>query len=138
MSTILVNTLTGTSTAGSIAVTGEGNSTTTNLQQGLAKMFAATNLQGTHASDDSFNVASQTDGGAGLINYTLTSAMNQAINITHVSSDGDNTNYTGGGRLNDPRDNGSTTVVPVAHYETSTGGNYDTLYGSVATWGDLA
>ena len=34
MSTILVNTLTGTSTAGSIAVTGEGNSTTTNLQQG--------------------------------------------------------------------------------------------------------
>jgi hypothetical protein len=37
MSTILVNTLTGTSTAGSIAVTGEGNSTTTNLQQGLAK-----------------------------------------------------------------------------------------------------
>ena len=32
MSTILVNTLTGTSTAGSIAVTGEGNSTTTNLQ----------------------------------------------------------------------------------------------------------
>jgi len=108
------------------------------VAKGSAKMWGATNLQGTHASDDSFNVSSQTDGGAGLINYTLTSAMNQAINITHVSSDGDNANYTGGGRLNDPRDNGSTTVVPVAHYETSTGGNYDTLYGSVATWGDLA
>ena len=39
MSTILVNTLTGTSTAGSIVVTGEGNSTTTNLQQGLAKAW---------------------------------------------------------------------------------------------------
>ena len=39
MSEILVNKLTGTSTAGSILVTGEGNSTTTNLQQGLAKAW---------------------------------------------------------------------------------------------------
>ncbi len=39
MATLKTNTLTGTSTAGSIAVTGEGNSTTTNLQQGLAKLF---------------------------------------------------------------------------------------------------
>ena len=37
MSTAKVNTLTGTTTAGSIAVTGEGGSTTTNLQQGLCK-----------------------------------------------------------------------------------------------------
>ena len=43
MSEILVNKLTGTSTAGSILVTGEGNSTTTNLQQGLAK--AVVNLR---------------------------------------------------------------------------------------------
>ena len=39
MSTIKTNTLTGTTTAGSISVTGEGNSTTTNLQQGLAKVW---------------------------------------------------------------------------------------------------
>ena len=38
-STLKINTLTGVSTAGSIAVTGEGNSTTTNLQQGLAKFW---------------------------------------------------------------------------------------------------
>ena len=38
-SELKVNTLTGVSTAGSIAVTGEGNSTTTNLQQGLIKAF---------------------------------------------------------------------------------------------------
>ena len=36
-STLKINTLTGVTTAGSIAVTGEGNSTTTNLQQGLCK-----------------------------------------------------------------------------------------------------
>jgi hypothetical protein len=117
---------------------GNNSVATSVVSNGSAKAWGATNLQGTHASDDSFNVASQTDAATGRINYTLTSAMNQAINITHVSSDGDNQNYTGGARLNDPRDNGSTTVVPVAHYETSTGGDYDTLYGSVATWGDLA
>ena len=40
MASILkVDTLTGVTTAGSISVTGEGNSTTTNLQQGLAKAW---------------------------------------------------------------------------------------------------
>ena len=64
MSTILVNTLTGTSTAGSIAVTGEGNSTTTNLQQGLAKTWV--NFNGsTIAIRTSLNVSSLTDNGAG-------------------------------------------------------------------------
>ena len=43
-STLKINTLTGVSTAGSIAVTGEGNSTTTNLQQGLAKCWIDFNL----------------------------------------------------------------------------------------------
>ena len=65
MSTILVNTLTGTSTAGSIAVTGEGNSTTTNLQQGLCKVWADTNAGAT--ASDSFNLASITDNGTGII-----------------------------------------------------------------------
>ena len=38
-SQLKVDTLTGVTTAGSIDVTGEGNSTTTNLQQGLAKCW---------------------------------------------------------------------------------------------------
>ena len=38
-SQLKVDTLTGVTTAGSIVVTGEGNSTTTNLQQGLAKCW---------------------------------------------------------------------------------------------------
>ena len=59
MSEILVNKLTGTSTAGSILVTGEGNSTTTNLQQGLAKAWV--NFNGsTFGINDSFNVGSMT------------------------------------------------------------------------------
>ena len=70
MATLKTNTLTGTSTAGSIAVTGEGNSTTTNLQQGLAKTWV--NFDGTAsgaASRDSFNVSGMTDNGTG--DYTI-------------------------------------------------------------------
>jgi hypothetical protein len=80
MSTILVNTLTGTSTAGSIAVTGEGNSTTTNLQQGLAKGWV--NFNGTatfNGSDDeirdSFNITSTIDQGSGDYDFGYTTNM---------------------------------------------------------------
>jgi len=68
MSEILVNKLTGTSTAGSILVTGEGNSTTTNLQQGLAKAWLNMNGTGTVAIRDSLNTSSITDNSTG--NYT--------------------------------------------------------------------
>ena len=77
MSTILINTLTGTSTAGSIAVTGEGGSTTTNLQQGLAKAFS--NFDGTISTlsaDDSFNLSSLTDNGVGDHTVNATNSFN--------------------------------------------------------------
>ena len=68
MSEIKTDKLTGTSTAGSILVTGEGNSTTTNLQSGLTKAWV--NLNGsTFATRDSFNAASATDTGTG--NYFI-------------------------------------------------------------------
>jgi len=79
MSTILVNTLTGTSTAGSIVVTGEGNSTTTNLQQGLTKAFI---IAESNAEDiGSFNIASTLDNGTGDYTYTYTNNMsdNKAV-----------------------------------------------------------
>ena len=75
-STLKINTLTGVTTAGSIAVTGEGNSTTTNLQQGLAKVWNNFNGTGTVAIEDSFNVASITDHGTGIYSTTFSNAMN--------------------------------------------------------------
>ena len=75
MSEIKTNKLTGTSTAGSILVTGEGNSTTTNLQQGLAKAWV--NFDGTAsgaAARDSFNVYGMTDNGTGDNTVTYSSA----------------------------------------------------------------
>jgi len=75
-STLKINTLTGVTTAGSIAVTGEGNSTTTNLQQGLAKAWV---FAGDDASlTDNFNIASGTDNGTGDYSYAITNDMANA------------------------------------------------------------
>ena len=52
--------LTGKTTAGSISVVGEGNSTTTNLQNGLIKGFAYYS-QGGDSLSNTFNVASATE-----------------------------------------------------------------------------
>ena len=70
MASILkVDTITGVATAGSIAITGEGNSTTTNLQQGLCKAWAFVN--GSDGSlRDSFNYSSVTDNAGGIGNAT--------------------------------------------------------------------
>tara|TARA_R100000234_G_C4973015_1_gene167173 strand:- start:71 stop:460 length:390 start_codon:yes stop_codon:yes gene_type:complete len=83
-STLKINTLTGVSTAGSIAVTGEGNSTTTNLQQGLLKSWVNFNGTGTIATRDSFNVTGLVDNGTGSYNVTIANDMANA-NFSVVS-----------------------------------------------------
>ena len=77
MATLKTNTLTGTSTAGSIAVTGEGNSTTTNLQQGLAKAW----FQSSNAAvlQDSFNISGGTDNGTGDYTFAYSNNMNNQL-----------------------------------------------------------
>jgi hypothetical protein len=74
-SELKVNTLTGVSTAGSIAVTGEGNSTTTNLQQGLAKAWVHFTQVSTQTIRDSLNVSGLTDGGTGLTTVSINNDM---------------------------------------------------------------
>ena len=134
MSTILVNTLTGTSTAGSIAVTGEGNSTTTNLQQGLAKSWANFNGTGTIALTDSFNVASLSDEGTGEYETNFTNSMNNGNFAIHVTSDAnssnDGFNRTAGGS------NNTTAKGHARHYEagsiTDTSLMITTVHGALA------
>jgi hypothetical protein len=78
-STLKINTLTGVSTAGSIAVTGEGNSTTTNLQQGLCKVWITLDGTASGATErDSFNVTSTDDDGTGLYGVNFTASMGNA------------------------------------------------------------
>ena len=76
-SELKVDKITGVTTAGSIAVTGEGNSTTTNLQQGLAKAWLNYN-QSTPVIDDSFNVTSVADNSAGNFTPTITNVFSNA------------------------------------------------------------
>lgn len=78
--------LTGITTAGSISVVGEGNSTTTNLQQGLTKVWCRFNGTSTVAIGDSFNTTSITDHSTGLYTVTYANDMANANHSPHVTS----------------------------------------------------
>lgn len=95
-SVLKVDTITGVTTAGSIAVTGEGNSTTTNLQQGLAKAWAECNSAGT-SINDSFNIASLVDTNTGrqTCNYTNSFASGSYACVTTGDTVGSNNSYSG-------------------------------------------
>jgi len=84
-SQLKVDTLTGVTTAGSIDVTGEGNSTTTNLQQGLAKGWLKFDQDNTTA-DDSHNVSSVTDVSTGVFNQNHSNNMANANYSTNITS----------------------------------------------------
>ena len=77
MSTVIVNTLTGTTTAVSISVTGEGNSNTINLQQGLTKLWSCWDSDA-GSSNDSFNSSSLTDNATGRWTNNFTTNMGNA------------------------------------------------------------
>lgn len=101
MSTLIVDTLTGKSTATTITVgstpvvsssanamtiRGEG-SNQTSIQQGLCKMWARLDGTGTIALDDSFNVGGTTDSGTGNYVFTFTTNMGNAnFNVAHSSA----------------------------------------------------
>ena len=107
MATLKTNTLTGTSTAGSIAVTAEGNSTTTNLQQGLTKAWINLNGTGTIATRDSFNVSGITDDSTGRYTVSINNDMsnndyavlNYTSGSTNSSATAFNNNFLGGNNL---------------------------------------
>ena len=138
-STLKINTLTGVSTAGSIAVTGEGNSTTTNLQQGLCKSWQDLNGE-TFGSRDSFNISGNTDHGTGSYTNSYTNSMssgdyhfsgycgdpNQQMAVFHITATSNKVA-------------GSTKYV--TNYVSNTGGGgagLDTEQVLVAIHGDLA
>jgi hypothetical protein len=70
-SQLKVDKITGVTTAGSIDVTGEGGSTTTNLQQGLTK-FRSMHSGDSPTVDDSLNQSSLDDLSAGNYRYNFT------------------------------------------------------------------
>ena len=112
MSTVILDTITGKSTAttitigstpvvsasaNSMTIRGEG-SAQTSIQQGLAKTWINMKGEDTFANNDSFNVSGVTDNGTG--NHTVTIATNMA-NATYsalinASEEVDGTSNIGG------------------------------------------
>ena len=91
-SQLKVDTLTGVTTAGSISVTGEGNSTTTNLQQGLAKAWSHYNTI-TNTAQDTLNISGITDNGTGDHSFSVSNAFSNANYVVVAFGQED----TGGG-----------------------------------------
>ena len=133
-SELKVNTLTGVSTAGSIAVTAEGNSTTTNLQQGLAKCWAWVDHKTDNAIDNGFNTASLTDTSTGISSVNITNAMQSVTQVTQVTSYQSGTaQITGNAGVSMT----STTACKFVTNDTGSTGQEDTEYG-MTLHGDLA
>jgi len=75
MSEIIVDDLTGKTSAGDITVTSEGGAATMQLQQGLAKVWVNFTGITTTASRDSFNVSSLTDDATARTTIAISSSM---------------------------------------------------------------
>ena len=137
MSEVKTNKLTGTSTAGSIVVTGEGNSTTTNLQQGLCKTWVNFTGVSSTAARDSFNVSSLTDDGTGKTTVAFSNNMANA-NYTGAyfqngSSGGNFNNFSNDYAGNfAPRATGSYSLYSYAAAAADAFHNDSTIIGDLA------
>lgn len=140
---VKVNQLSGIDTAGSIDVTGEGNSTTTNLQQGLAKQWLHFNGTGTIAIVDSFNTTSITDVATG--EYTVTIANDMANIGYSKTATGAQNNSVGPqivkvdyGRTSNAYSAPTVTAYRVQNFLASNADAVDTQYLNATAHGDLA
>jgi hypothetical protein len=77
-SELKVDKFTGVTTAGSILVTGEGNSNTTNLQQGLCKSWANVDQDSSTSIRDSLNTSGIADEATGRHTISFTTSMGNA------------------------------------------------------------
>jgi hypothetical protein len=124
---VKLDTVKGYTSAASISVVGEGGSTTTNLQQGLAKMWIQFNGTGTISTQDSFNRGGLTDNGTG--DYTVTYTNNMA-NDDYAVANG----FNGVGALVQAVTTSTVQVQP-----TNSGGSaVDVSIVTITVFGDLA
>ena len=132
MSTILVDNLTGKTSAGSITVTSEGGAATQSLQQGLAKAWCTFNADsGTPIILDNVNVTSLTDINVGVQTVNFTNSFNNNSYATTASPGK-------GGNKNAVYDNTQTSSVEITTETATTGSNVDFDHVSIANHGDLA
>jgi len=91
-SEIAIDKLKGVTAAGSMLVVGEGGTVTTNLQQGLGKVWSNLDGTGTAAVIDSFNISGMTDNSTGDYTNSISSNLsngNYVITIAYGNQTGD-------------------------------------------------
>ena len=88
--TVKIDTIKGKTSAGSVTVQGEGTNTT-NLQQGLAKMWLRADADTSNTVQDSFNHGSFTDNSTGNYSITFTNNMSNDDWSAVVSTDAEST-----------------------------------------------
>ena len=134
MSTVVLDTITGKSTAttitigstpvvsasaNSMTIRGEG-SAQTSIQQGLCKSWCEVDSAATPASEASFNVASITDSGTGEPSPQMTTALSSAQGVVLANNNESasgfepNANLTGAGAYRSIMRNSSNTLVDQA------------------------
>ena len=137
MSTLVIDTIQGKTTAGSVNVRGEG-SKNTNLQQGLAKCFSAlAHESGTPTAKATFNVSSYTDSATGAVVVVYTNNMSVAIHCVTALA-----NYrSGSAQLKNISYNNNTAFTTASHELISGEGSWslkDAENMSSTASGDLA
>ena len=135
MSTLVIDTIQGKTTAGSINVRGEG-SNNTNLQQGLAKQWVNIDAStSTPSLENSFNVASLTDQATGLFDYNTTNNFSSV----KFSGAGSHDVYSArAGGIESSDDRGNSTSIVRTRVNNSSGSAFDSREIMFSTHGDLA
>ena len=132
MSTLVIDTIQGKTTAGSINVRGEG-SNNTNLQQGLAKVWC--NINASIAVQDSLNIASITDhAGSGENSFNFTNAFG-ALNYVPNGMNSDDGSANRGVNVQGTWTGGNQTTSSV---RMNTYSSADPSYFGMTGHGDLA
>ena len=137
-SQLKVDNLTGRATAGSINVTSEGTSVTTNLQQGLLKSWIkpAADLA---SISDSFNVSSLDDDGTGDGGVHITNDMSSAnYVILGLTQDGGTSTFTRQADITDGTQAAGTYDFEVYAISSSQDRTNTDAQAFLATAGDLA
>ena len=132
---IKTDTFDGQTTSGSIVVTSEGTSATTNLQQGLCKCFANLDMTAGTQVQNSFNLTSMTDNATGQPQLNFTNLFSNAkfcLTGTH-----DVYSARAGG-IESSDDRGNTTSISKMRVNNSSGTTVDSREIMLEVVGDLA
>ena len=141
-SEIAIDKLKGASSAGSMTVVGEGGSTTTNLQQGLAKAWAINDHTSTSVSD-SFNQSSITDTSTGTLTWDVTNNFvsvnwTASANTTADNSDNSYSMVHSGTRTTNGTATDKDTTGTSWYAKNSSHSGYDSKLSGYIACGDLA